>query len=351
MKRYLLAGLFTILAAPCATAATFCVTDANGLQNALSTAANNGQDDVIKMEVGTYVPPTTAGFSFASGEAHSLSIAGGYITFLNTPCGLYFNSASTTVIDGGDSRRLLDLILVSGAGNVSLSRLTFARGTNVATDGPVGIGSGDYGATITLDRVMVADNHSAVAALVAGTAGGVIVKNSVFTGNTITAGYNVQSVIQFESYNPNGSAGGMVYTGNTAAGNRTDVAGGGAPVSLFVQDAALNLENSVFWDNTATDLSVEADGSAVATVSFADIGVLHTFGAVTTSVLVNVDPLFVGNGDYRLRGDSPLRDFGDNFAPGGIGSYDAAGQTRVVNGNVDMGAYEVQDLIFKDGFD
>jgi hypothetical protein len=67
---------------------------------------------------------------------------------------------------------------------------------------------------------------------------------------------------------------------------------------------------------------------------------------------VPVDPLFVDvvQGNYHLRATSPLIDQGVAAPDGNAGDYDAAGDPRVV-GAVDIGAYELQDLIFVDGFD
>ena len=59
---------------------------------------------------------------------------------------------------------------------------------------------------------------------------------------------------------------------------------------------------------------------------------------------VTNDPQFVnsGNGDYRLGFASPCIDAGDNAAVSG--TEDLAGQPRIANGVVDMGAYELQSL-------
>jgi len=56
---------------------------------------------------------------------------------------------------------------------------------------------------------------------------------------------------------------------------------------------------------------------------------------------ISTDPQFIGGEDYHLGSSSPCIDAGSNTAPA-IPSTDADGNPRVVNGIVDMGAYEYQ---------
>lgn len=229
--------------------------------------------------------------------------------------------------------------------------MTFRNGVSLANDSPVGIGIGGYTGAVTLDRVVVSGNVTAVSAIFVGTAGPVTVRNSVFVDNEITPGYANPPAMQFESYNPNGSSGGLVFNGNTVAGNISLIAGGNARAVLSVMDGPLNLANNIFWGNTNIDVVVDAEGVVSANVGRNDFGVAQFFGLSDDGGnYSNVDPLFMGADDYRLMPTSPLRDSGNNVAVGGVGSYDAAGGTRIV-GQIDIGAYEVQDRIFKNGFD
>ncbi len=66
---------------------------------------------------------------------------------------------------------------------------------------------------------------------------------------------------------------------------------------------------------------------------------------------MSIDPLF--NVDYSLSDFSPLRDKGSAGAPFfSPGDFDVEGQPRIYHSeHVDIGAFEVQDVIFAHDFD
>ncbi len=72
-------------------AATFSISagDVPGFQNALTTAATNGEDDTINVSAGTFDLSST--LTYETSQAYSLTVSG--------------NSAATTILDGGDSVR------------------------------------------------------------------------------------------------------------------------------------------------------------------------------------------------------------------------------------------------------
>ncbi|MBU1261505.1 PEGA domain-containing protein, partial [bacterium] len=56
------------------------------------------------------------------------------------------------------------------------------------------------------------------------------------------------------------------------------------------------------------------------------------------------NPQFIGGGDFHLGSSSPCIDAGSNDVPG-LPSTDKDGNSRIVNGTVDMGAYEYQGYV------
>jgi hypothetical protein len=67
--------------------------------------------------------------------------------------------------------------------------------------------------------------------------------------------------------------------------------------------------------------------------------------------LIGGDPHFVANDPLlHIRADSPARDTGNDTPPSGISSADIDGATRVFQSHVDIGADEIGDPIFTNGF-
>jgi len=125
------------------------------------------------------------------------------------------------------------------------------------------------------------------------------------------------------------------------------------------ETSELRLCNLTVADNEGTGLGIIQFTSSVAsvynTIAFGNGTDTSFDGTVDTgSNLFGVDPVFVSPSsfDYRLLVGSPAEDAGDNFPPGGLGPSDAGGQPRIVNGTVDIGAYEgTIEPIFVDGFE
>ncbi|KPJ58597.1 MAG: hypothetical protein AMJ42_03005 [Deltaproteobacteria bacterium DG_8] len=109
---------------------TFCVSDANELQNALTTAASNIEDDTIKVEQGNYI----GNFTYDSTQVHSLTIEGGY----TSDCSSRNVDPTNTVLDGNGVGKILEFSASRTKGNLKVDGLTIQnghRGISVNTGG------------------------------------------------------------------------------------------------------------------------------------------------------------------------------------------------------------------------
>jgi len=126
----------------------------------------------------------------------------------------------------------------------------------------------------------------------------------------------------------------VTFSGNSAGEN-----GGG----MFNRISSRStLTNCVLWGNTAVGEGdqIWSDETSEAEVSYSDIE--GEAGVVWPGIgNINANPLFMdaAGGDLRLRPGSPAIDAGDNSAVAGV-TTDLAGWARIINGTVDMGAYE-----------
>ncbi len=168
----------------------------------------------------------------------------------------------------------------------------------------------------------------------------------VFTNNVIINNTTDGNGGGVNSYCNQVSLTNNIISGNTAA------QGGG--LWLNIPASITNLYNNIIWNNTATsgsDLCVLNGTSVPSTINMHNNNFDHSAaGFVSTlpyyikpSNLDNVDPLFVdaNNGNYQLQAGSSMIDAGENEAPE-IPSTDKDDKPRLMNGVVDIGAYEYQ---------
>jgi uncharacterized repeat protein (TIGR01451 family) len=280
-----------------------------------------------------------------------------------------------------------------GYGNITLTDVTFA-GNQANSSGIVGQGGGMYhsGGPATLTRVTFENNASDQGGGFALKSDGSATMNEVsFIGNTATAGGGIlmedstltlthgifahnnasfigggmgqlasDSTLVDVAFSQNKSApyaggvyvsgGTMALSGATIANNTATDQGGGF---FLNKGSVVKLANSIVWDNTAGNGGdqIYYDDPSDATVSYSDVqgcgGSASWDAACGTDGGNNIDadPRFVdaANDDLRLRYLSPAIDAGNNLSV--TTSTDLAGNPRIFNGVVDMGAYEgVPDL-------
>ncbi len=203
----------------------------------------------------------------------------------------------------------------------------------------------------------------------------VILTNATFWGNEATYGgggiHNDENHITLKNVAIGGNltqrngAGIFNYRGSvdlnnvTVSGNRAGESGGG----MFSREVSnVSVNNGIFWNNQ--------DSSGVGTITATSTITENSVVTLTNSLVqgsggsdnwqalfhidgggnLDADPIFIGpidlssvpttTGNLRLQFDSPAIDAGNNaLIPDGI-TMDLDGNTRIVNGIVDTGAYE-----------
>lgn len=250
-----------------AQAATFCVSDAAGLQAALTQAATNGEDDIIRIVQGAYV----GNFVYASFEAKALTIKGGY----TSDCASRTIDPANTVLDGNQAGNVL-VISTDKATSAKINGLTFQNG--VASNGN---GGGLYFKT---------------------SGGNLEIDGCVFTGNSADSGGGL--------YTQNGTA---TMTNNAFIENYAPFRGGG----VYAQNGTVTFTGNIFIDNSADDAYYGGGGV------YAEKG---TFILINNSLTGN-SALFMGGGMYAENGTFILinNSFTGNSAGhdgGGVSVYD-----------------------------
>ncbi|MEO6688982.1 MAG: choice-of-anchor Q domain-containing protein [Dokdonella sp.] len=133
---------------------------------------------------------------------------------------------------------------------------------------------------------------------------------------------------------------------NTLAGNDTGF------IATASTGASLTgvLANTLVADNSVHGVVI---GAAIAAGFANDHNLVFGNGANDFAAgpgTVVTDPLFVGAGNFHPRANSPARDAGNTIWTTDIPT-DLDGAPRVIGTAVDIGAWELADSIFADGFD
>ncbi|MEI6777728.1 MAG: choice-of-anchor Q domain-containing protein [Chloroflexales bacterium] len=236
--------------------------------------------------------------------------------------------------------------------------------TNVAFSGNIAFDGGgiyNFSSNPTLTNVTFNENRAS------GSGGGMYnfnsspwLVNATISGNSASDGggvYNDSSSPTFTNVTisgnsaTHGNGGGMSNSGNptlynvTISGNSASASGGGT----YNHDS-ITIQNSILWGNAAISGAEIFDANAASTVNYS----LGVWGYVGTGNL-DTDPLFIApidatsapttTGDYRLQAASPAINAGDNSA--NTTPTDLDGNPRIIEGTMDMGAYEYVPVIPK----
>ena len=306
-----------------AEAAIFDVTNATELQNALTTAQSNGDDDTINLAAGTYAVSSRLEYIPDESEDFSLTIQGA--------------GAWATILDGGNSNSILRIeqsALIDGSdgthANVTITGVTFQNGDESSLLGGALYIGNYYAQTTIADSVF--RNNTAVLG------GGALylsgwdaqIAGNTFSGNSSTdllssVGGAVYALIfggtlslEGNTFSDNFSVGwgagiyatnpgAIVLTGNVFSGNVAGGKGGGAYASAESGESLI-LSGNTFSGNSGSSaggaLLSSVSGSAIisgnifrdniaSTSSESDGGGLTVFSQGSSFEMVN--NLFVGN--------------------------------------------------------
>jgi hypothetical protein len=107
---------------------------------------------------------------------------------------------------------------------------------------------------------------------------------------------------------------------------------------LYCANSSPTIVNSILYDNNPNQIF--EGGTSNPTVTYSDVE-----GGYDGAGNIDENPNFkdIAGQDFHLKATSPCIDVGDNDAPE-LPAKDKDGKTRIVNGIVDMGAYEYQIL-------
>ena len=332
-----------------APAHDFCVDSSAAIQGALTAAQSNGEDDTILIRTGHYLLDTdlSAGLTFSSTEAHSLTLIGG---FDDPQCqGAIDLAGPGSVLDGEVAVR--PLIVSNAAGAVSITALTFANGFVAGTGGGLNVGAGAV--TVTLSRFYLnratGANAQGGGLFAVAVAGPVELHNNLIWYNRATK-VGGAALYQADAVNGDGSVELNTITANTtdtlAEPGGLRLTGGGAPCA-----ANFGVDNNIVWNNHVTGGS-DFGVFCPHTRNTNDIGVV-TPGSTDIGFTsdLSVDSQFVACGtcgNLELEWKSPLVDAGTSNVT--LHGFDLAGKFRQQGLKVDIGAFE-NDVIFRNAFD
>lgn len=286
----------------------------------------------------------------AAGSGGGVAFTGDTLTMVN--CEVAQNSVGgcssigAGVVAGGNSVTLIDCIIRNNGGSGGCAGLGGGSGSGLYLGGVAnatlvnceifsntasGSGGGAQGAGIynassntTLINCRVTNN----------------VTSNIFASTTFASGF----------YNSNSST--ATLHNCTISNNTRNPASPMGAGGVFTESGPVHMDNCIVTGNTGTQLSA----NSVVQFSCVQDGFAGPGN-------INATPLFVNeaSGDFRLQDGSPCRDTGDRtLLPADAQDLDADGNTteslsrdfdflrRIVNGQVDMGAFEWQHTCVTD---
>ncbi len=228
---FLFLALSLFLVPALSLGATFCVNSAADLQNALTTAASNGEDDTIHIVQGTY----SENFVYASTEAYSVTIEGGY----TTGCASHAVDPANTVLDGNATGNVLVLSCPDQAVEFVVDGVTLRNGNTSDRGGALFAATGNGEVTLTNNTITGNSDSSSGGGLYA--SGSIVtLTNNTITGNSTKITWSYGGGVYVSAFT-------VTLTNNTITGNSAVRGGGG----LFANSFTVTLANNTITGNSA----------------------------------------------------------------------------------------------------
>ena len=125
------------------------------------------------------------------------------------------------------------------------------------------------------------------------------------------------------------------FTNCTIVRNTAQKDGGG----MYCDNTSPQIINSILWQDSPTEIFTSSENSNP-TITYSDV-----LGGYSGTGNIDTDPLFVGiaTQDFHLKPASSCINTGNNAAPE-LPSKDYDGNPRIIDGTVDMGAYEAAKI-------
>lgn len=340
--------------------ANLCATTSQELHDALSIAQSNGQDDHIKIAIGTY----TGGFQYTAGvtENFDIKITGGWSFFFGNPCGKQSSvHPFGTKLDGENSDQVL-AIIPSLTSNIEISSLTFRNGYRPLTQSAAGLHLNtdpSYLGDVLIQYCAFFNNESHNnSALQIKSGYKLVISNNLFLDNHARN----SSAIEIRQINSQINSYGVYFINNTVLDNTNEgnLQNSGLNITVSGPSQAF-ISNNILWGNEVSDLILLSTGFTY--LYHNDIG--FKFGSADIeSGNFSTDPLFAAV-SIELSAMSPLLNAGlkppnvINVPPNfnetwTLGDLDILGNMRIQQNNVDIGAFESiyrNDPIFSDDFE
>lgn len=337
-----------------AIAAEFCVTTSTELQQAFMMAASNGQADTIKIETGTYTGGGGAvAFAYSTSQNSSLNVSGGWVSNPPQLCVRQIPSPGATVLSGSNAREVLKLNGSPGSSGVlSISNLTVRDGLSSQPGAGLNIGGGGgFVGNIVMTRVIVERNAGEIGGGLAFYTEGIVnIRNNMFLLNRCSTS---NCAISGTANASDPTTARVFFGNNTIVGSQcTSGSSCTATGARFGGSARAVFYNNVFAANSNGDIDLFSfSGGSVDLYYNNVVSITGTAPATTVGNIAYANPQFLDllNDDLRPTLTSPLRNAGtDQFV---LQSTDLAGEPRINEGRVDIGAYENSDRIFADAFE